>query len=81
MSPVAWMVRQSGRTYYVSDAEFCRSSYDAADMTPLYGPDAPETAIATERERCARIVERVNGWLGVREIAAEIRGASNLLKD
>lgn len=47
--PVAWMVRQGMRTYYVSDAEFVRSSYDAGSFTPLYGPEA----LAAERERCA----------------------------
>lgn len=47
--PTAWMVRQGSRTYYVSDAEFVRSSYDTGSFTPLYGPEAQ----AAERERCA----------------------------
>ena len=45
--PAAWVVRQGMRTYYVSDAEFVRSSYDTGSFTPLYGPDA----LAAERER------------------------------
>ena len=49
----------------------------SADAMRTYGAEQ----VAAERERCARIVERLNGWLGVREVAAEIRGASNLLKD
>ena len=40
--PVAWMVRQGRRTYYVSDSEFIRSSYDTGEFVPLYGPDALE---------------------------------------
>ena len=28
---------------------------------------------AAERERCAQLVERVQGWEGVREVAARIR--------
>ena len=36
--------------------------------------------MAAERERCARIVERINGWAGTREMAAEIRGETQILK-
>lgn len=35
--------------------------------------------VAKERERCASIVERINGWVGTREIATEIRGETNIL--
>lgn len=38
-----------------------------------------DDAVAAERERCARIVERINGWVGTREIAAEIRGETRIL--
>ncbi len=51
--PVAWMVRQGVRTYYVSDAEFVRSSYDYDELVPLYGPGALEA----ERERCAKLCD------------------------
>jgi hypothetical protein len=42
----------------------------------LYALDA----VAAERERCARIVERINGWTGTREVAAEIRGETQVLR-
>lgn len=32
-------------------------------------------AVAATRERCAQIVEGVQGWEGIRETAARIRGA------
>jgi hypothetical protein len=36
-------VRQGSRTYYVSDAEFVRSSYDTGSFTPLYAqPTEPD---------------------------------------
>lgn len=35
--PRAWMVRQGSHTYYLSDAEFVRSSYDHGEFMPLYG--------------------------------------------
>ena len=57
-----------------ANASFQRAAHE-------YAEEYAAMAVAEERERCARIVERVNGWLGVREIAAEIRGASNLLKN
>lgn len=53
--PTAWMVRQGSRTYYVSDAEFVRSSYDSGEFVPLYGPEAQ----AAERERWREIAHRV----------------------
>lgn len=37
-------------------------------------------AVAAERERCARIVERINGWTCTREVAAEIRGETQVLR-
>jgi hypothetical protein len=41
--PAAWIVRQGSRTYYVSDAEFVRSSYDTGSFTPLYAqPTEPD---------------------------------------
>lgn len=40
---------------------------------------AIDAAVAAERERCARIVERINGWMEAREIAAEIRGETQVL--
>jgi hypothetical protein len=48
--PAAWMVRQGTRTYYVSNAEFVRSSYDYGEFVPLYAPDALEA----ERKRWAQ---------------------------
>lgn len=42
--------------------------------------DLMRAAQAEERERCARIVERINGWIGTREIAAEIRGETQVLR-
>lgn len=36
--------------------------------------------VAAERERCAKIVERINGWAGTREISAEIRGETQILR-
>lgn len=39
-----------------------------------------ETARQVEQERCARIVERINGWTGTREVAAEIRGETQILR-
>ena len=41
---------------------------------------AIDRAVAAERERGARIVERINGWAGTREIAAEIRGETQVLR-
>lgn len=32
-----------------------------------------DAAVAAERERCAQIVENVQGWEGVRDVAARIR--------
>lgn len=55
--PAAWMVRQGARTYYVSDAEFVRSSYDSGEFVPLYPPEA----MSAERERCAKPVP--DEWL------------------
>ena len=41
--PAAWVVRQGAKTYYVSDAEFVRSSYDTGSFSPLYAqPQPPE---------------------------------------
>ena len=37
-----------------------------------------EAMVAAERERCALIVDRINGWSGTREIAAEIRRGPNV---
>jgi hypothetical protein len=63
-----------------------------ADLTlPSIAPDSPDGAhfyrastvlrlLAAERERGARIVERINGWVGTREIAAEIRGETQILR-
>jgi hypothetical protein len=51
--PVAWKVRHGTRTYYVSDDEFVRSSYDYGEFVPLYGPEA----VAAERERCANVCD------------------------
>lgn len=48
----------------------------AADQMRAYAAQA----VAAERERCARIVERINGWVGTREVAAEIRGETQILK-
>jgi len=31
--------------------------------------------MAATRERCAQIVEGVQGWVGIRETAARLRGA------
>lgn len=39
-----------------------------------------DAELVAERERCARIVERINGWVGPREIAAEIRGETQILR-
>ena len=36
--PEAWRIRQGTRTYFISNAEFVRSSFDAAEMTPLHAP-------------------------------------------
>lgn len=40
--PAAWRIRQGARVYIISNAEFVRSSFDAASMTPLY--DKPQPA-------------------------------------
>ena len=59
--PVAWMVRQGRRTYYVSDSEFIRSSYDTGEFVPLYGPDALEDV----RERTEQPVAWIrHDWSG-----------------
>lgn len=34
--PAAWRIQQGARVYIISNAEFVRSSFDAAAMTPLY---------------------------------------------
>lgn len=48
------------------------------DGIPLYSTQTlreyARAHMARERERCALIVERISGWAGAREIAAEIRG-------
>lgn len=54
--------------------------FERISVLPLYGPAALYAAVAAERERCARIVERINGWTGTREIAAEIRGETQVLR-
>jgi hypothetical protein len=51
--PRAWAVRQGARTYYVTDAEFVRSSYDYGEFVPLYGPEALDAV----REQCAAVCE------------------------
>ena len=55
-----------------------------ADLEPLYDQAALDAAVAravaAECERNARIVERINGWVGTREIAAEIRGETQILR-
>lgn len=79
--PYAWMhadgriVPAATKETAERDGGAMRSSLAGYD-TPLYGPDA----LAEERERCARIVERINGWIGTREVAAEIRGETQILK-
>lgn len=66
--PAAWMVRQGSRTYYVSDAEFVRSSYDSGEFVPLYGPEA----LAAERERCIAELKRAatSNWTAKSQEAA-----------
>lgn len=66
------MVRQGSRTYYVSDAEFVRSSYDSGEFVPLYGLEA----LAAERERLAKLcVERAQlSWAAADQpYAAEVK--------
>jgi hypothetical protein len=36
--PRAWQIKQGGRVQLISNAEFVRASFDAAEMTPLYAP-------------------------------------------
>lgn len=71
--PAAWMVRQGARTYYVSDAEFVRSSYDSGEFVPLYPPEA----MSAERERCAVLVETrdVSGHDGYIETSGDLLDA------
>jgi hypothetical protein len=49
--------------------------FEDADLHPFV-----RGLLAAERERNARIVERINGWVGTREIAAEIRGETQILR-
>jgi hypothetical protein len=49
--------------------------FEDADLHPFV-----RALLAAECERCARIVERINGWTGTRDIAAEIRGETQILR-
>ena len=52
-----------------------------ADEGPTALVRRVEAAVqAAERERAAGFVERINGWWGTREIAAEIRGETQILR-
>ena len=39
--PSAWRIKQGARVYLISHAEFVRTSFDAASMTPLYEMSLP----------------------------------------
>ena len=46
-----------------------------AQAEPLFDQATLDAAAAKERERCAQVVESVQGWEGVRDVAARIRVA------
>jgi hypothetical protein len=67
-----------------------RAPYGTLEPNPLFRVTGPQSldwavacytenqlraAVAAERERCASIVQAVQGWEGVRDVAARIRGA------
>lgn len=54
--PVAWLVCQGSRDYYLSAADFARSSYDNGQFSPLFDQTTIDAAVAKERERCAMAV-------------------------
>lgn len=63
--PCAWEVRQGARTFYVSDAEFVRSSYDTGSFTPLYGPpllpSLPKPRVLASGTIAGKAIE-LRGW-------------------
>jgi len=72
-----------GRAPWADDVEAwleASSAEEIADDIDRYTMAEVARAVAVERERCARIVERINGWVGTREVAAEIRGETQILK-
>ena len=42
--PVAWRITQGARVFFVSAAEFTRSSYDYGEFAPLYAAPQPAPA-------------------------------------
>lgn len=78
----AWFDREKFGKRVLSPEGFARlvwqQAYEAARLADQVAHQhALTVALAdarmAERERCAQIVERVEGWEGVREVAARIR--------
>lgn len=57
--PAAWRIKQGARVYIISNAEFVRSSFDAASMTPLY--DKPQPAAGTAKPEPGEWIEWAGG--------------------
>lgn len=60
-APVAWVVTQGARKFYMSPQDFTRGSYDSGSFVPLYAAPQPlpdvAQAVADERERCITAAE------------------------